>query len=352
MLTVGSLFSGIGGFDLGLERAGFQIKWQCEIDSFCLKVLQKHWPDVPKYGDIRQLTGDELGTVDVVVGGFPCQPFSSAGQRRGTADDRYLWPEMLRIISEIKPRWIIGENVGGLTTMGIQFGDVKVENRTVARHPDYDFYEAIYTRKEKMLLNRICKELEEEGYEVQPFVIPACGITAPHQRDRVWLIAHNNAVRCDLRGFEGQGIQRRDETCNEVDTSNQKDVSDSQGTRSGGLPIQSGESCETCPNADRSCQADVPDSQGKQNWRLQQRGFQPDTGTGDRRDTKSCLGRLADGLSFGLAGHWDREPDIPRIATGISDRVNKLKALGNSVVPQIVEILGRAILASERGNSR
>ena len=156
-MTFGSLFAGIGGFDLGLERAGMECKWQVEIDPFCLKVLEKHWPGVKRYGNVKTVGKHNLEPVDLICGGFPCQPFSVAGKRGGREDNRYLWPEMLRVISEVRPTWVIGENVAGIVNMA---------------------------------LDQVCSDLEGEGYEVQPFIIPACAVNAPHRRDRVWIVAH------------------------------------------------------------------------------------------------------------------------------------------------------------------
>lgn len=163
-MKFGSLFAGIGGFDLGLERSGMRCEWQVEIDEFCNKVLEKHWRDVPRFGDIRECGKRNLAPVDVICGGFPCQPFSVAGKRRGKEDDRHLWPEMLRVISELKPTWVIGENVSGFINMGL----------------DVAF-----------------ADLEAEGYEVEAIVLPACGVNAPHQRYRVFIVAH---TKCDSAG--------------------------------------------------------------------------------------------------------------------------------------------------------
>jgi DNA (cytosine-5)-methyltransferase 1 len=165
---VGSLFSGIGGMDLGLQRVGMEIAWQVEIDEFCNKVLEKHWPDVKRYGDIKNVKGTELGTVNVICGGFPCQPFSNAGKRRGKEDDRYLWPEMLRVVSEVRSDWVIGENVGGFINMG---------------------------------LDNCISDLENQGYEVQAFIIPACAVNAPHRRDRVWIVANSTSTRLQTIQF-------------------------------------------------------------------------------------------------------------------------------------------------------
>ena len=163
MLTHLSLFSGIGGLDLAAEWAGFTTVGQCEWADYPTKVLEKHWPDVPRWRDIRTLTGESfyertgLRTVDVLSGGFPCQPFSTAGKHRGKEDDRYLWPEMLRVIREIKPTFVIGENVPGIVSLA---------------------------------LDTVPSDLESEGYASQTFIIPACGVDAPHKRDRVCILAY------------------------------------------------------------------------------------------------------------------------------------------------------------------
>ena len=178
MLTVGSLFSGIGGFDLGFERAGFKVKWQVEKDEWCKKILTKHWPNIPKFGDVKEVGAHNLGAVDVICGGFPCQPFSTAGKRKGKEDDRYLWPEMLRIISELQPCWVVGENVAGLVSMG---------------------------------LDDCLSDLENQGYETQAFIIPACAVNAPHRRDRVWIVAHSKSIEDRRRTGKVQGANEQQE---------------------------------------------------------------------------------------------------------------------------------------------
>lgn len=163
VLTHLSLFSGIGGLDLAAEMAGFVTVGQCEYADFPTKVLEMHWPEVTRWRDIRSLTGGDfyrrtgMRTVDVISGGFPCQPFSIAGKRAGADDDRYLWPEMLRVIRELSPLWVVGENVPGIINLA---------------------------------LDQVLFDLEAEGYEVQTFVVPACGVDAPHRRERVVIVAN------------------------------------------------------------------------------------------------------------------------------------------------------------------
>ena len=164
-MTHFSLFTGIGGIDLAAEWAGFETVGQVEWADYPTKVLEKHWPDVPRWRDIRDVTKEDftnrtrLSTIDLISGGFPCQPFSIAGKRKGEEDDRYLWPEMLRIISEFKPSWVIGENVANLVHMGI----------------------------EPYVL-----DLENVGYKSGVFLIPACGVQAFHKRERVFIVAYSN----------------------------------------------------------------------------------------------------------------------------------------------------------------
>jgi DNA (cytosine-5)-methyltransferase 1 len=161
-LTKLSLFSGIGGDDLASDWAGIKTIAFVEKDEFCQKVLKKHWPDIPIIGDVHNVTRESIRTtIDIIGGGFPCQPFSTAGKRRGSEDDRYLWPEMLRIIQETKPTWVVGENVSGIISLA---------------------------------LNQVLSELENIGYEAIPFVIPACAVNAMHRRDRVFIVAHCKGI--------------------------------------------------------------------------------------------------------------------------------------------------------------
>lgn len=213
-LTHLSLFSGIGGLDLAAEMAGFTTVGQCEWADYPTKVLEKQWPNVPRWRDIRTLTKESfyertgLRTVGVVSGGFPCQPFSTAGKRRGTADDRYLWPEMLRVIQELRPTWVVGENVAGLVSMVKSVSEFRVESRSINRLPDADYYEAVLSRQEDMLLISFIRDLERIGYEVQVFVIPACAVGAPHRRDRVALVAYSDRDNGGSRWAESEGQQR------------------------------------------------------------------------------------------------------------------------------------------------
>lgn len=287
-LTHLSLFSGIGGLDIAAEWAGFETVGQCEWADYPRAVLEKHWPGLPRWRDIRTLTKESfyeqtgLQSVTVLSGGFPCQPFSTAGKRRGKEDDRYLWPEMLRVIQDIQPRWVVGENVAGIVSME---------------------------------LDTVLSDLEAIGYTCQAFVIPACAVDAPHRRDRIAMVAYASGD-----GRKGLGIQSS-ERCNII---------------------------EKCSPFTEGC--DVPYTYSK--------GFQiaghkskiietkPKDGVAldNRRSTEPGLGGMADGLS-----RWLDEPaGIPRVRTGVKDRVGRLKCLGNAVVPQQFYPIFRAIAEIER----
>lgn len=179
-LRYGSLFSGIGGFDLAAEWMGWDNVFHCEWNEFGQKVLKHYWPNAESFSDITKTDFTKYyGTVDIITGGFPCQPYSSAGKRRGKEDERHLWPEMLRAIREVSPRFVVGENVRGLTNWngGLVFDEV-------------------------------CAELESIGYQVAPVIIPACGVGAPHKRERIWFVAYNDSKR--QQGYEQQIGNRRD----------------------------------------------------------------------------------------------------------------------------------------------
>lgn len=198
-MTHASLFSGIGGFDLAAHWAGIENVFACEIDEFCRKVLAKRFPNTTLYKDIKETKFEQYcGTIDIISGGFPCQPFSTAGKRAGTADNRYLWGEMLRVVREIKPRWVIAENVRGLTNIA-----------------DGSTFETV------------CNDLEISGYEVQPFIIPALSVGAPHRRERVWIVAHANNRSRPQQKVSARGSVY--EMCNRGDISGNPPHSNSRG---------------------------------------------------------------------------------------------------------------------------
>ena len=315
-LKVLDLFSGIGGFSLGLERTGgFETAAFCEIEPFCQKVLRKHWPEVPIYEDVTKLDGSEIDA-DVITGGYPCQPFSNAGKRRGEEDDRHLWPEMLRLIKAVQPRWVIAENVAGHINMG---------------------------------LDTVLSDLEKEGYTWWTLVIPACAVDAKHRRDRLWIVANSESIRHRPRGKAGNFHKADGRQVGKV--SRQLGVT--------GLSIDD--------VADTECSAERPGLCEKESCR--QRGRRPTNSSGQASiPDSSCSGseeRLASETrrGEGIAGkpfndsdeagrqtdkprvaRWAAEPPVGRVAHGIPARVDRLKCLGNAVVPQIPEMIGYAIL--------
>lgn len=184
----GSLFSGIGGFDLAASWMGWENVFHCEINPFGQKILKYYWPDAITYSDITKTDFSiHRGKIDVLTGGFPCQPYSLAGKRKGTEDERHLWPEMLRAIREVQPRWVVGENVFGIVNWdgGVVFEQIQAD-------------------------------LEAEGYEVQPYVLPACAVNAPHKRERVWFIAHADRYGHELRRSGENRSAKIESTCEQA----------------------------------------------------------------------------------------------------------------------------------------
>lgn len=301
-MKVLDLFSGIGGFSLGLERAGMETVAFCEIDPYCRQVLAKHWPWAPLFEDVRKLDGKELrGSIDVICGGYPCQPFSVAGKRAGQDDDRHLWPEVARLISEIHPTWFIGENVAGHITMG---------------------------------LDDVLSDLESLGYTSETFVIPAVALDAKHRRDRVWIIAYSE---CERRRQEQKLGPRREDTAESRNDGKTQPLANSHRGECSRIDwrqrkeIRSKEFCEDVANPNGIGPKErLAGSNG--------RGKREARGIVDKGD--ACRGTA----NRGELGRWPTEPSVGRVAHGIPRRMDRLRALGNAVVPQIPEIIGRAII--------
>ncbi len=278
----GSLFSGIGGFDLAAEWMGWDNVFHCEWMPFPRKILSHYWPDAISYHDIT-ITDfrQHAGQIDILTGGFPCQPYSAAGKRKGKDDDRHLWPHMLRCIREVKPRWVVGENVFGIATWngGLVFEEV-------------------------------CAELEAEGYTVQPFVLPAAAVNAPHRRDRVWFVAY-----ADSMGWRGR---RSTQDCEW-----ENDIQQPKHTRS----LQ-------CWDA-----ADAKSARGKRQCEHQSRQAQPN-GRNSRKipanwqnfPTESPICGGNDGLPAELDG-----------ITFPKWRAESIKGYGNAIVPQVALQIFKAI---------
>ena len=285
-MTHASLFSGIGAAELASTWMGWTNLFHCEIDKFCNSILHYWFPYSKAYEDIRKTDFTEWrGSVDVLTGGFPCQPFSLAGRRKGAEDDRYLFPEMLRAISEIQPAWVVGENVAGLITM------VQPGSETDMGTTDNIFSEShLYRKEQRYVLYDIIRSLESVGYEVQPFVIPACAVGAPHRRDRIWIVAHRTDTRSENQ-------QKRTVVADTVGTTPHADCS-GRGERHNSL------------------QSDISDGKGSESngieWnashtdcdRLRFRSGQPITQRWSERPTDACCTREADFTSDITADTW------------------------------------------------
>jgi DNA (cytosine-5)-methyltransferase 1 len=309
MLTVGSLFSGIGGLDLGLERAGFKVIWQSEIDPYCNKVLKKHWPEVPNHGNIKDIDWATVERPNVVCGGYPCQPFSLAGRRQGTDDPRHLWPWVRTAISELRPDYAVLENVRGHLTMG------GIE---------------------------VIGELAEIGYDAEWRIVSAAGLGAPHRRDRLIIVAYPNDARgrTPERGINAVGSQEVQERENVAQFGLGGYGTDLADTASKGLERAVGQVIEGHRNGFTYGGAEMADTDSEQLGQRRQsqharqaRPIWKHNGTGQAR---------YDGWQW-----WEVEPDVGRVADGVSHRVDRLRGLGNAVVPQVAEYIGHLIMAAE-----
>ena len=277
------LFSGIGGFSLGLEATGeFETVAFCDYDPFCQKVLRKHWENVPIYGDIKELTYEKLkangiNNIDIITGGYPCQPFSVAGNKKGEQDPRHLWPEYFRLVKECRPTWVIGENVGGHIKLG---------------------------------LDTVLKDLESEGYSTRTFSISAASIGANHKRERVWIVAHSTTHRSfneSKRNFGSLGEE-----------SKEKERGRDQST------IRT----ETCST-----------EMGNSDNKRQQEQWNPES-------IPETIKRETERSSTERSSWWEVEPNVGRVVDGIPKRVDRLKSLGNSLIPQIPYYIGQSIIKS------
>ena len=316
-MNVGSLFSGIGGFDLGLERAGFTTAWFCEQDEFCQHVLAQHWPGVPCYPDITQLRGCDVEPVDVLCGGFPCQDLSVAGKGAGLDGARSgLWSEYARLIGELRPRYVLVENVSALLARG---------------------------------MGRVLGDLAALGYDAEWDCIPASAVGAPHRRDRVWIVAYPNADGGG-RGFDGERDGAQAQPRLEASLGDNADglrpaageVSDHDDTGPRAEQQPGGERAEVSIARDRRSLADANGagfqlvSQGEA-----RRGIE---GSGERVDPAARGGDQPGGSA---AEWWAVEPDVGRVAHGVPARVDRLRSLGNALVPQIAEWIGHRVMGYE-----
>lgn len=264
-LTVGSLFSGIGGLDLGLERAGMKVIWQSEIDPYCNKVLKKHWPEVTNYGNIKNIDWRTVERPDIICGGYPCQPFSTAGKRRGTDDPRHLWPWVRDAISALRPDYAILENVRGHTTMGGL---------------------------------QVIGELAQIGYNAEWRIVSAAGLGAPHRRERLFIVAYPDSKREYGRGhiYREKSVEQR-------------------------------KAVQIAFNRSNSEMANAYDNRRGQSFTAQKKEQ-------ERRSE----------TAFSKCDWWKVEPCVDRVANGVPSRVDRLRGLGNAVVPQVAEYIGRLVM--------
>ena len=305
------LFSGIGGFSLALERVGFTTVGFCEVDPYCRLLLQKHWKGVTIHHDIKKLEAKDIKEpIDILTGGFPCQPYSVAGKQKGTNDDRYLWPDMFRVIKEVRPTWIIAENVRGI--INIQDG---------------------------MVFETVCTDLESEGFEVQAFIIPAAGVGAPHKRERVWIVGyskHNGSLTSKIRRRNQEADARSKEgKISSIEPERTSGSSDNEVMENTRRTLRQGSEFEG-KNANESEQENA--DQFKRSSSTSEHNVANSKGV----HVQGQQDRSWQGESRGESW-WRTEPDVGRVANGVPGRVYRLKGLGNSIVPQIAEEIGRAI---------
>ena len=357
MLRHLDLFSGIGGFSLGMEATGgFETVAFCEIEEFPRKVLQKHWPHVKKYKDIKELTYDKikedgLGPIDIITCGYPCQPFSNAGKKQGEKDPRHLWPDCFRLIKEWRPSWVCGENVSGHIKLG---------------------------------LDSVLSDLESEGYRTRTFSISASSVGANHKRERVWILAYSerNDDQQKIKGVDGEKKKiprehrkkdsdtRKPGGTSAVRETSDKHVEDTRRSLRQGSEFQGKNENETekenanlTERSSEASRSDVADAlkrnveAGRERQREvreghQEEGIPSDASSGsetvadpERVHVQGQYDGQGEKQSWG-EGWWAVEPELGRVAHGIPDRVHGLKALGNSLIPAIPYYLGQAILES------
>ena len=289
MLTVGSLFSGIGGLDLGLERAGMEVIWQSEIDPYGCRVLKKHWPEVVNHGNIKEINWGDVVRPDIICGGYPCQPFSTAGKRNGTDDPRHLWPWVREAISELRPKYAILENVRGHVSLG---------------------------------LNVVLGEMASIGYDAEWRLISAASVGANHRRDRIVIVAYPNSSH-PANGRECKALQSSDKSW----------ANDGNGSGSNPWQISLGSSRQTAENlADTYNSGNrTPQFETVKDWQeIEQR--------------RQIFSFAKSGRFCGIPNWWKVEPDVGRVAHGVPSRVDRLRGLGNAVVPQVAELIGRMVI--------
>jgi DNA (cytosine-5)-methyltransferase 1 len=318
------LFSGIGGFALAANWNGYRTVGFCDNEPYAQAVLKKHWPEVPCHKDIREVRGELYAGVTLLTGGFPCQPFSVAGKQRGKDDNRYLWPEMLRVIQEAKPAWIIGENVAGIVNLA---------------------------------LDQVCADLEGQGYEVEPIIVPACAVDAPHRRDRVWIVGNFKLNGLAASKTSGGLFDQSEEQRGKV-----------KEWESSGASCTSEDVADSVSLSERSAHGSKEWGcvRGRQDEDISQRNEVGGNSSDSRENVAHTVkqrreGRVhrredaeresvdgysgCGGTTYGQSGEaiWLAEPNVGRVANGIPNRTHRLKGLGNAIVPQVASEIIRCI---------
>ena len=356
-MTLGSLFAGIGGFELAAHWAGITPIWSNELDSYCCDVLRKNFDHRIIQSDIRNCGKEkehELEPVDIITGGFPCQPFSNAGKREGTKDDRYLWPEMLRVIEEVRPTWVIGENVAGITSMGQPDSCSHLENEEVG------------ITEEDLVLTKIYENLEERGYRVQGFIVPACAYYAEHRRDRVWIIAYNeeefnrrykarkeNGQKSELRKSLGSGASTNTTSFSgwqegkgglDLERNTLQNQRRKKGSDRFGEVSQCDVTNSNCVGGIQSCEGQ-PSKQSYKNGQTRRintnsdgEGLQERNESGSSQKTSSGVKSRRKPVRVEPKKRWwewEVKPVLCGKNDGVSRRVDRLKSLGNAIDPHI-----------------
>jgi DNA (cytosine-5)-methyltransferase 1 len=331
-MTHGSICTGIGVFDEAARICGIETVWQIEKDPFCIEVNKLNFPNVKKYGDIKHVKEKELKRVNIISAGIPCQPFSTAGKRRGVKDDRHIWDEVRRIIRHVKPTWCIIENVVGILSVGKPVGLLKMGRPKVHRGKECDHYKKIQTYEETLFVGEIIKDFEEMGYALPKlkggttaiFTLPAAAVGALHRRERVFIVAHNNSPRCK---------RSRDRATEKL----------------GKIGEEMGEEIDTNHNGeqlhgDDDTRGDKEKSVGKANAD----GVNPTgifTNNGSPRGNKGGMGRIAfrleawlDGYKKGWAsGQWEKGTERTTKSSALNRK--RIRALGNAVQLQVAVVL-------------
>ena len=303
------LFSGIGGFSLGLEATGyFETVAFCDFDPYCQKVLRKHWPWVTIYDDVKELNSERLSAnghtkIDIITGGYPCQPFSIAGRQKGEQDPRHVWPEMFRLVKELRPTWVIGENVSGHIKLGL---DTVLEN------------------------------LESEGYSARAFSISASSIGANHQRERVWILAHSGCTQ-----HEGTLFGSQDE--NEIGKENAHQFERPSQTSESNVADTESISSYDRENRKHTQKGDEERQVRSEAGRVSSDDAYTDSEGLERRWSQRELRESQEEGQVSWTQWWQSEPNVGRVAHGVPKRVDRLKSLGNSLVPMIPYCIGMSI---------